>query len=101
MPGEKRRRAISTVVSVVLRGKNEEVVLAQCQELYEKLKERINNRIELSDPQADFIPKLRGNYRFGLMLKGKSVKKILPLIKGALKDFKRRGKTIITLNVDP
>ncbi len=89
------------LATVMLRGKQEEAVLAQANALFELLTKKETAGVEVLDPQADVIPKLRDQYRFTIMLKGQSLETILGLIKAALKDLKRKSSVIVTVNVDP
>ena len=68
--------------------------------LIEGAQENNLKNIDISDPHPDVNPKLRDKYRYTILLKGRSVKSILTLIKSGLKDFKKRN-IIITVNVDP
>ena len=88
------------LVALGLRGTDEELIFAQCTDLYDRLNEQKPKGITISDPHPDVNPKLRDKYRFTILLKGKSVKNMLTLIKKTLKTLRRRG-TIITVNVDP
>ncbi len=88
------------LVALGLRGINEEAVLKNCTDLFEKLEMNAPKDITISDPHPDVNPKLRDKYRFTILLKGKSVKNMLALIKTTLKTLRRRG-TIVTVNVDP
>ena len=90
----------SHLVALGLRGKKEEVVFEQCHDLFARLKERGLKGIDISDPHPDINPKLRDKYRYTILLKGRSVKSILTLIKSVLKGFKKRN-IIIAVNVDP
>ena len=83
-----------------LRGIDEELIFSQCTDLFEKLNKNRSKGITISDPHPDVNPKLRDKYRFTILLKGKSVKNMLALIKTTLKTLRRRG-TIVTVNVDP
>ena len=89
------------LVAVGLRAAQEDVVFEQSKTLYERLTKRGRKTIEISDPYPDVIAKLRGKYRYTILLKGKSVKGILTFVKSILKDFKRKRNTIITIDVDP
>lgn len=89
------------LVAVALRAAQEDVVFEQSQTLYERLSQGGLKTIEISDPHPDMIPKLRGKYRYTILLKGRSVKAILTFVKSVLKDFKRKRNTIITIDVDP
>ncbi len=89
------------LVAINLRGAKEDVVFEQSKILYQSLTAQTPSAIEVSDLHPDILPKLRDKYRYSIMLKGKSVKGILAFAKKVLKDFKRRGKVILTINVDP
>jgi primosomal protein N' (replication factor Y) len=88
------------LVALGLRGENEEVVFELSNNLYRCLQERKTEHVEVLDPHPDINPKLRDQYRFTILLKGRSVKSILSQVKSSLKDFKRKN-VIITVNVDP
>lgn len=88
------------LVAVGLRGKKEQVVFEEGNELFELLKKQNLKGVDISDPHPDVNAKLRDQYRYTILLKGKSVKGILALIKSALKGFKKRN-VIIVINVDP
>jgi len=88
------------LVALGLRGRQEDAVFDQSKLLFDRLKEKNSKGIEVSDPHPDVNPKLRDKYRFTILLKGGSVKSILALVKSVLKGF-RKGKVIITVNVDP
>ena len=87
-------------MAVGLRGKHEDIVFEQSKALFECLEAKQSRKIEISDPHPDANPKLRDKYRFTILLKGKSVKGILALVKSVLEDFRSRSVTI-TVNVDP
>ncbi|HQP10539.1 MAG TPA: hypothetical protein PKV41_04075, partial [Candidatus Omnitrophota bacterium] len=88
------------LVAVSLRGKNERCVFEQSEALFGFLKERQTQGVEISDPHPDVNPKLRDKFWYTILLKGRSVKGILAIIKPALKGFRKRG-VIVTINVDP
>ena len=89
------------LVSIGLRGVNEDFVFEQAKELSARLEKDRDAKVEISDPHPDVNPKLRDKYRFTILLKGHSVKSILAFIRKALKDFSRKRNTILTINVDP
>jgi len=88
------------LIALGLRGKIEKTVFEQSAALFNQLEERNPKGITISDPHPDVNPKLRDKYRFTILLKGKSVKRMLMHIKSALKGFKKKG-VILTINVDP
>ena len=91
----------SYLVHIGLRSRNETAVLAQANELFERLQQRRSEDIEVLDPQPETLSKLRDQFRFTIMMKGESLERILSLTKSALKNFKRKSHTIVTVNVDP
>ena len=88
------------LVALVARGKKEDAVFALSKDLFGRLEERKGKGLEVSDPHPDVNPKLRDQYRFTIIVKGKSVKKILKLVKAALKGIRKKN-IIVTVNVDP
>ncbi len=90
------------LVSIGLRGVNEDFVFEQAKELFARLeKEGHGGKVEISDPHPDVNPKLRDKYRFTILLKGRSVKGILAFVKKTWKDFSKKRNTVVTINVDP
>ena len=89
------------LVAIGLRGPQEDLVWEQTRDLFTHLNERCPKGVEISDPHPDPMPKLRDKYRFMVMLKGKSAGIVLRFARTALKDFKRKRNTVITVHVDP
>ncbi|MBF0522052.1 MAG: primosomal protein N' [Candidatus Omnitrophica bacterium] len=89
------------LILLVVRGRNEEFVLEQVKLLCEAIKAKAPQSVEISDPHPDVVPKLRDKYRFTIMLKAKSAKDNLKLVKSVLGDFKKKRDLVITINVDP
>ncbi|MFA5059093.1 MAG: primosomal protein N' [Candidatus Omnitrophota bacterium] len=88
-------------VSVGLRAVKEEIAREQIQIFHELLNEHNKGKqVEILDPQPDFIPRLRGKYRFTILLKSKSHKKMRLVLQKALKSFKRKKDVNISINVD-
>lgn len=88
------------LVALGLRGKNENVVFDLSKDLFRRLQEKKVGHVEVFDPHPDINPKLRDQYRFTILLKGRSVKSILSVVKSAFKGFKKKN-VIMTVNVDP
>jgi len=88
------------LLSIGVRGEKEEDVMRQSHKLFTLLNEHKYTGLEVFNSQPDIMPKLRDQYRYTIMLKGKSVKRMMALIKNILKGFARK-KTIVTINVDP
>lgn len=89
------------LLSMMVRGKNEDFVFEQTKKIYDLLKIEASSSIDISDPHPDVVPKLRDKYRFTIVLKSKSTKNNLKLAKKALNCFKRRKDLVVTINVDP
>ena len=53
------------------------------------------------DVHPDRIPKLRDQFRYNVLVKGKSIRQMHALIKSSLKDIKKKKGVIITTNVNP
>lgn len=97
------------VVEINLRGRNEERVIKISHELAETLS-AISEReplradqepIEVVGPAPAFISKMRGQFRWSILLKGKDPKDICKLIDESLKAVEGRSAVIITVDVDP
>ncbi len=84
-----------------IRGVQEQSVVDQSQILFEELEARRSKEIEISEPYPEGIIKLRGQYRYNIMLKASSSGQLLKLVKGVLKKFKRKKGIIVTIYVDP
>ncbi len=88
------------LVSVVLRGPDEQEVFDRAWALHERLRAGLA-RTEVMEPQPDMTPKLRGKYRMSIMLRGRSVVPLLKGVRQALKGFRKKKEMIVTVNVDP
>jgi len=88
------------LVSVVLRGPDEQMVFEKAKALHERLCANVT-KAEVMDPQPDITPKLRGKYRMSIMLKSRSVVPLLKGVRQALKGFRKKKDLIVTVNIDP
>jgi len=88
------------LVELGVRGLNEKAVLEVSQTLFEVLENDAPKGMEIFEPHAHVNPKLRDQYRFTILLKGRSVESILSHVKPILKSTRKRN-IIITINVDP
>ncbi|MDP8265781.1 MAG: primosomal protein N' [Candidatus Aceula meridiana] len=90
------------IIEVRIRGVKQDIVQEQVEQFFNSLDEKNSSKnIEISEPQAAVIEKLRDKYRFVILVKGKSITQMTDLILRTKKEFRRKGKTIITVNVDP
>jgi len=88
------------IISIGLRGVQEEIVFEQSQDLFDKFNHNLPQEIEISDPHPEGSPKLRDQYRYAILVKTKSVKKALEFIHPIIKGFKKHN-CVIAVNVDP
>jgi len=90
------------LIAIMMRGAKENVLFEEANRIYKELKESNKKRsVEILEPQSDIIPKLRGKYRFTLLVKGKDVKGMTAFIKETLKFLKKKSGMMISVNVDP
>jgi len=88
------------MVSLGLRSAKEENVFAEATALHTALQRGLPKGMEILDPHPDVIPKLRDKYRFTVILKGKTVEKMLVFLKKTLSHLKRKRAVILTVNAD-
>ncbi len=89
------------IISIHLRAAKEDIVFEQSKDLFSKLQVAGIKNLELSEPFPEKISKLRGTYRYSILIKTKKIRQTLPAVKKVLKDFKKRSRTIISLDIDP
>ncbi len=89
----------SHLIKINLRGKKESSLIRVSDSLFGKIKSKIKD-IEIFSPILDFPAKLRGKFRYKILLKTKDVKRSSLSLKKILKDFSH-PKVIITVDVDP
>jgi len=89
------------LVSIIVRAAQEKAAFEQVNIFYRKMQDTLKRGIMVTEPQPDVMPKLRGKYRFMILVKGKSAEKILSFVRTSLKGIKRKSGAIISVNVDP
>jgi primosomal protein N' (replication factor Y) len=90
------------LVSLLLRGRNQDKVQKMIVDLAARLKKKSSSKhIQVLGPAPAPISRLRGNYRWHILLKGEDVSALTELLHKALKDFKRYKGLILTVDVDP
>jgi len=87
-------------VLIGLRGKSEERVKASAITLAKDLEKYKSRVVEIFEPQPDIPAKLRGNYRWCVLLKAKKIEDIHRLIQKTRREFKKKSGIIISINVD-
>jgi len=92
----------SHLVGLSLRGKHQEAVQKVSYELSRCLKKKgAKAEIEVLGPAPAAISKVRGNFCWSVLLKGKAVPELVKLLKGVLKDFTRYKGMKLIVDVDP
>ena len=89
------------LAEISLRGFKEEDVFKQANAFYALLEQKIKKGIGLIEPHASILPKLRDKFHFTIIVKGKSVTDILKVVKAAQKEFSRKNRVVVTVNIDP
>ncbi|MFC1631534.1 primosomal protein N' [Candidatus Omnitrophota bacterium] len=90
------------LINLTLRSRNQRKVQEAALELSQQLiKKKKNKQISVLGPAPAAISKIRGNYRWHVLLKGKQLPPLVKLLKKAVKDFKRYKGLILTVDVDP
>ncbi|HOW35791.1 MAG TPA: primosomal protein N' [Candidatus Omnitrophota bacterium] len=87
-------------IAIVIRTAKEALAGEQAQELYKVLKEN-SKAVEILEPQPDKTVKLRGKYRWVILMKSKSVIKMMGLAHKALKTFRKKAGVVVSVDVDP
>lgn len=93
-----------SLAQIHLRGRSQDAVLQAAESLFTYLnKEKLNKnaeKIEIFEPIVSIPLKLRGNFRYNILLKSKSKKRLIDFLADKLKEFRKSG-IIITVDVDP
>jgi len=84
------------LVSIIVRATKEGAAFDQTNILYRKMQDTLKRGIMVTEAQPDAMPKLRGKYRFMILVKGKSAEKILLFVRASLKGIKRKSGAIIS-----
>jgi primosomal protein N' (replication factor Y) len=90
------------LVSLTLRGRSQKKVQELAGDLATRLKRKKSNaHIQVLGPAPAAISKIRGNFRWNILLKGEDPLLLTKLLRKALKGFKRYKGLILTVDVDP
>jgi primosomal protein N' (replication factor Y) len=89
------------MAEIVLRSTDKEAALRKGDLLFGILNEKKVKGIEILPLQVLSLARLRDQYRFVIVIKGKSRKVLVGLIRKALATVQRGSKTITTVNVSP
>jgi primosomal protein N' (replication factor Y) len=90
------------IVEVKLRGRNEEKVIKSAHDLASSITALAAGQdFELVGPAPEFISRIKGQFRWSMMLKGKDTRAMCDVIDKALGSLKGRSTVTITVDVDP
>lgn len=92
---------VTHIVSITLRGKKEEKVKNAAQILAKRIKKSGNKKIVLFGPAPAVLSKVRGNFRWNIILKAKRAEEIYATLRPIFKKFKKPSGVIIAVDVDP
>lgn len=88
------------LIVVMIRGPKEEIVVEVAAALYGRLDELAPDDLQVLESMPDVIPKLRDQYRYTIMLKCDSMRKLQDLVASGVREFRQRRGVIITTIVD-
>lgn len=87
---------------LTFRGRKEEKVLKTAESIREKLEKKNKLKsLEIIGPAPAAISKIKGMYRWNLFLKSSKVENITSLLGKVLRNRRREGGVIITVDVEP
>ena len=91
----------ASMAEIVLRSTDEQAAMRQAELLFDALTKESKKGIEVLAPQVLSLARLREQYRFVIVVKGKSRKILTGLIRKGLGLIQRGSKTIVTVNLYP
>ncbi len=90
------------LINIIFRGKKEQAVREQVLLFRNLLKERNqDSTVELIGPAPLPLYKLRGHFRWHLMIRGPKVEVMRQIVRGGLENFKRKAGVYLAVDVDP
>jgi primosomal protein N' (replication factor Y) len=90
----------SHLTCITLKGKSEERVAFFAKGLWEKLKEGLADRVNLSDPCPAPLSRAKGDYRYQLILRSPSTRVTTAHLRAVLQAFRFPGDVTCTVNID-
>ena len=92
----------SHLINLTLRGPNLEKVRNVACDLSSRLKKKKSSKeIEVLGPAPAAISRIRGSFRWNVLLKGKTAFGLVKLLRKVVKDFKRYKGMRLSVDVDP
>lgn len=95
-------RPFGHLAEIIIRGTDQDKVAQQAEDFFAILqKQERGKNIDIFEPQAAAMAKLRDQYRFAIVIRGSSATKITDLVRKALKSFRKKAGVLLTVNIDP
>lgn len=89
-------------VKISWRGKIEKTTQEMAQQAYNILSKSVSDEdFIITPPLVDTVGRKRNQFRLNVMVQAQDVPKAVAFIKSTLAKIRRRGKVIVTINVDP
>jgi primosomal protein N' (replication factor Y) len=90
------------LLNLTLRGRNQKKVQSIARDLAKRLKRKKgHNGVQVSGPAPAVISRIRGNFRWNILLKADKIEKLVNRLKSVLKNFNRYKGTALSIDVDP
>ncbi len=90
------------LVNLTLRSRNQKGVEQTACDLSARLKkQKLSKDIQVLGPAPAMLSKIRGSFRWNVLLKGNKVEQLVGLVRKVVKDLKRYKGNILTVDVDP
>lgn len=87
--------------AVTVRARQEKSAMDFARDVYNVLVAASGQGMQILEPGPGIPAKMRGQYRFRVLVQGPRAEEITGVIKGALAKVKRSSRSIVTVEVDP
>jgi primosomal protein N' (replication factor Y) len=88
------------IVMIILRSTDPALACAEAKRLYDILMPVVPDGVMVLDPQQDRSPLVRGKFRYCVSVQGADMIRTVGCVQGALKMFRPKKDTVVTVNVD-
>ncbi len=88
------------LIKITVRARNEEAASKAASDLAEEIK-RKSGDIKVAGPAAAPISRMRGYFRYNILLKGKDRSVMCDMLKGVLGTFRKPHNVLVAVDVDP
>jgi primosomal protein N' len=89
-----------TIVTVIVRSADPALACTEAKRLYDMLMPVLPEEVMVLEPQQDRSPIVRGKFRYCVSVQGPDRTTAVRCVKGALKTFRPKKDTVVTVNVD-